>query len=127
MDNLAKDIAREEIISHNVSSFTRNSIDVRSITCDNSIIPSQQSIYAHILHSKLSSWYSEKYNINAELMYDEVYWKSFKLPRKENRFGTNIFISKWLSGDSITWTMMVIHKNKESILAVPDVCPSMLR
>ena len=114
MNELAKDITRNEIISPDVNSPTRNSIGIRSITCDDNLITSrvQQSIYAHILHFKLVSWYSEKYNINAELMSDEVNWKSFKLARKESRFGTNIFISKWLSDDTATGKLMVMRKQR---------------
>ena len=60
IDELAKDIARNEIISTDVNSATWNSIGIGSITYDDNLMTSrfQQSIYAHIFHSKIFSWYS---------------------------------------------------------------------
>ena len=114
MDILAKDIAKNEISCPSLGLVTKTSAGIGSITCDGNLITSrvQQSTYAHILHSNLVSWYSKKYNIDPRLMTDEVHWKSFKLARKENRSGTNIFISKWFSENTATGNVMVMRKQR---------------
>ena len=112
MDTLATDIAQEEIRIPQVGSLLRNSVRVGYIICDKTIIASriQQNIYTHILHSKFTIYYAGKYNINPDLMTKEVHWRSFQLARKENRFGMNIFITKWISGDTATGSVMVQRK-----------------
>ena len=114
MDTLAKDIAREEMRIPQVGSLLRNSVGLGSITCDKTLITSkiQQSIYTQILHSKFTIYYAKKYSINSDLMTKEVHWKSFQLARKENRFGMNIFITKWISGDTATSSVMAQRKQR---------------
>ena len=103
-----------------VNTLLCNSIGLGTITCDKTIIASriQHSIYTHILHSKFTIYYAKKYNINPDLMTNEVYWKSFQLARKENRFGMNIFITKWISGDTATGNVMVQRKQR-----IDSKCP----
>ena len=114
MDILAKDIAREEMRIPQVGSLLRNSVGLGSITCDKTLTTSriQQSIYTQILHSKFTIYYAKKYNVNPDLMTKEVHWKSFQLARKENRFGMNIFITKWISGDTATCSVMAQRKQR---------------
>lgn len=114
MDSLVKDIARKEIRYPSVSTITRTTAGIGTITQDDSIVTFrvQHSLYSRILHPNIVSWYSEKFGANKELLKEQVHWRSFKLARKDSRFGLSMSITKWLSEDTATVKVMVQRKQR---------------
>ena len=112
MDELANIIA----INHHNSGIILNptpiTLGIRSVRCGSILITSrfQQSMYYHILHQKLVKHVASKFKIRASVVHHTVNWYVMCKARKESRLGQRIFMTKWVSGDTSTGTVMVKRK-----------------
>ena len=55
---------------------------------------------------------AESINKDANLLQNKIHWKSFALARKQSRFSLQIFVIKWISGDTVTGVDIVKRKQR---------------
>ena len=119
MVSMAKSIVIEHIEgTDNTNFFHTTSIGYGSIAYKNILITSkiQSSLYRNIVHDDLCQLLSEKFDINIELLYT-VHLPSFTTAREESPLSLQVFISKWLSGDTATRRVMMQCKKKNILSA----------
>ena len=109
MDFDAKLVATQYI--HNgcpPTRFTPSTKGMGTITIRNQLVCSkiQQSLYQSVLHHNFVDRIAEKFGSDP-ITFDELTnWKAYKLARKSARFAIQKFISKWISGDVPTGSVM---------------------
>ena len=116
MDSLAKEIATKYIAQeHKNTSFHSTNLGYGSITYNNTLVTSkvQSTLYTHILHNEMCAFLSSKLNITMDNLLHNIHWPSFTTARKESPLSLQIFISKWLSGDTATGRVMAQRKQRQ--------------
>ena len=95
--------------------FHPSDLGFGTVTCNGILVGSkvQHILYKSILHSNLVIILSKLLHIPVNILHNTVQCRVLATSRKEARLHTNIFISKWVSGDTATGTVMVKRKNNE--------------
>ena len=94
--------------------FSTTHLGLGNVTCNGVLISSriQQSLYHSILHFKLVTRLAGLLHINIPMFRKTVHWKLLGTARKEVNHQTKIFMSKWVSSDTATGTVMTKSKQR---------------
>ena len=113
VDEYAKDIARQQMNGtlpplH----FSTTSLGFGSVKCHGHLITSnlQGSLYKQVTKYNYLTSLGQHSEFPLNFAKVNVHWESFSTARKEASFSTNIFLTKWLSGDTATGRVMVQRK-----------------
>ena len=120
MDNMAKQIALLHISGTRPYPFTPSKKGLGTITIKGQIVCShvQSTLYTSILHNNFVKKIADKFGADA-LTFDALTnWKAFGRARKSARFSIQKFISKWISGDIPSGTVMKKRGHR-----LQDHCP----
>ena len=105
VDNLAKEIAgyKMDNLMHNLQ-FSRTTLGIGTIICNNILITSniQQSLYKQITHKKLLQALATNPEVPLNLEGVKIDWEALSKARKGVPYAMQLFITKWLSGDTAT-------------------------
>jgi hypothetical protein len=117
VDILAKEIAGLKMTgSLPQQIFKPTELGLRTITCSNTLITSkiQQSLYKQITHQKFVCALDENQEAPVDLATINIDWEAYAKARKETPKNIQLFITKWLSGDTATGRAMVRRKQRLS-------------
>ena len=59
-------------------------------------------------------WIGDHVDPCIDLMNTNIHWKSFKVAHKKSSFPLNIFVTKWISGDTATGMNTIQRKQRDS-------------
>ena len=92
--------------------FSTTSLGFGSVKCHGHLITSnlQGSLYKQVTKYNYLTSLSQHSEFPLNFTKVNVHWESFSTARKEASFSTNIFLTKWLSGDTATGRVMVQRK-----------------
>ena len=117
MDGLAKYIAMAQISSpHRHPSFTPTTLGFGTVTCHGHWISSkmQRNLYHNIVQKDLINKIAGYLKVNVCFFKDWTNWQALNTARKECSHKMRIFITKWVSGDTATGTVMVHRQQRLS-------------
>ena len=115
MDTKAKAIATTHIdCNTTIPPFAATSLGYGTIKCGSKLITSnlQSSLYNQITLNNMIEWFSTNSEVKVNLTQSKLAWHCFSQARKEVSLPMNLFITKWLSGDTATGRVMCQRKQR---------------
>ena len=96
--------------------FNPTTLGMGTITCSSTLITSriQQSLYKQATHQYLVAALAKNPEVPVDLRQVKIEWESYAKARKEAPKKIQLFITKWLSGDTATGRVMVRRKERIS-------------
>ena len=96
--------------------FKNTTLGLGTITCANVLITSriQQFLYKQVTHRKFISALAENPEVHVDLAGINIEWEAFVKARKEATKNVQRFVTKWLSGDTVTCRVVVQRKQRLS-------------
>ena len=122
VDLSAKKITKDRIGIHQNIPFKHISLGLGTTTCGRYLISFrlQHPLYKIIMKSKLMERHAEALDIPSDILRSMVDWKVMAKARKEDPLYLNIFITKWVSGETATGLVMI--KMKQIINPTYSMC-----
>ena len=116
MDALAKNIAHTYMTQNLQFNFSPTNLGLGTVSCNGLRITSrfQQSLYHHVTQRFHVNRLGHLLHLRPSLMYESVNWKVLSSSRKLVSLQIKLFITKWISGDTATGSVMVKRKQRLS-------------
>ena len=117
MDNLAKSIDITHMVHTRPVYFTHTDLGLGTILCNGYWISSRlkSSLYKNITHHLHVDRLGYLLNLPHSILHNKVNWTFLTTSRKEASHQIKIFMTKWISGDTASSTMMVRRKQHLSV------------
>ena len=115
VDIFAKEIAHKQIDGLLPDlEFSPTDKGYGTITCNGIMVTSklQRTLYHHVTKNNFVKALGTNPEVPMDFSTVKVHWWSFGKARKEARYHTQTFITKWLSGDTATGRVMVNRKER---------------
>ena len=113
MDSDAKQFATSQIES-NLPSVTHSASEIGfgTFTCGATLVTSniQSSLYNAVIRTNMLKWLNCHGEDPSDLTSANIDWNCFSNARKEVTLQTKLFVTKWLSGDTVTGKVMCRRK-----------------
>ena len=114
VDQMAKDFSIKHIARNQRIVFHPSSLGLGTTKCKGQLISSktQSTMYTMIMNAKLIEKHAKRMNLPATVLKSLVNWEVLSKSRKETTLNLKILLSKWVSGETATGSVMVKRKQR---------------